>query len=98
MRGHPVEADHKLLGVPDGDETIVVDVPGFVLPAQPIALEPARLGAGSLTARALRLLDRLGPVRLAWCEAVVVAADWRASAGYVTAGADRAANLAEALA
>ncbi|MDN5852920.1 MAG: CRISPR-associated endonuclease Cas3'' [Actinomycetia bacterium] len=99
VRGHPDENDQRVLGVTDGDVTIPVEVPGFgVLPAQPIALDPARLGAGSLTARALSLRDRLGPFRLAWCEAVVVAADWRASAGYVTAGTDRASNLSEALA
>jgi CRISPR-associated endonuclease/helicase Cas3 len=85
VRGHPEEKRDRLLGVSEGDYTLACEVPGFgALDPQPLSLAPTRLGRGSLTARALRLRDRLGPFRLAWCEAVVVAADWRASAGYVT--------------
>lgn len=54
------------------------------LAGRPVSLAATRLGAGSLTGRALRLRDRadLGPFRLAFCEAIVRGADWRASASY----------------
>lgn len=102
VRGHPQEKSGRLLGVTEGESTLHCDVPMHgPLSPRSLTLVIARLGSGSLTARALRLRDRadLGPFRLAWCEAVVVAADWCASAGYVSrpelSGADA---LTEALA
>jgi CRISPR-associated endonuclease/helicase Cas3 len=94
VRGHPEEKGDRLLGVSESDYTLACEVPGFgALDPQPLSLAPTRLGRGSLAARALGLRDRLGPFRLAWCEAVVVAADWRASAGYVTQVSDSSNSL-----
>lgn len=80
----------RILGIQDGDA-----VPGFRLPdgtvVPPAALDLSLLtlgadagGAGSWTARALRLRDRadIGPFRLAYLETLVRVADWRASAAY----------------
>ncbi|MGH3621189.1 MAG: type I-G CRISPR-associated helicase/endonuclease Cas3g [Sciscionella sp.] len=85
VRAHPAEPQGVLLGVTDGESTLDADVPGAgIVPARPLSLAATRFGAGSLTSRALRLRDRtdLGPFRLACCEALLRAADWRASASY----------------
>jgi CRISPR-associated endonuclease/helicase Cas3 len=83
------EADHdppRILGVEDGDELPAVTLPGGThLPA--LTLDIRLLGAqagswaGSWAARAATLRDRpdLGPFRLAYLEALVRIADWRAS-------------------
>lgn len=75
------------LGIRDGDALPEVDVPGGRLPATTLDLGPMGLGDDmrgdpSWSCRALTLRDRpdLGPYRLAFLEAVVRLADWRASA------------------
>jgi CRISPR-associated endonuclease/helicase Cas3 len=85
VRGKPDEPPDRVLGVVDGAPTGEATLPdGRVVPATPLSLAPTRLGAGSLTDAALRLRDRtdLGPFRLAFCEAVLRGADWRASSSY----------------
>lgn len=74
------------LGVRDGDEIPRIDAPGGIVPASTIDLSPALLSGGasgiSWTNMAVGLRDRadLGPFRLAYLEALVRVADWRASA------------------
>lgn len=83
VRAAADETDGTVLGVVDGSATLTTDLPGGgELVSRPLSLRPTRLGVGSLTDRALRLRDRgdLGPFRLAFCEAIVRCADWRASA------------------
>jgi CRISPR-associated endonuclease/helicase Cas3 len=85
VRGHPDEGPNTILGVVEGSSTVDAVLPGGKrLPAQPVSLHATRFGHGSLTSRALALRDRsdLGPFRIAFCEAVVRSADWRASARY----------------
>jgi CRISPR-associated endonuclease/helicase Cas3 len=85
IRGKPDEPPGITLGVMDGSSTIGFALDGRQLPAVTLSLHPTTHGAGSLTSRALGLRDRadLGPFRLAFCEAVVRAADWQASANGV---------------
>jgi CRISPR-associated endonuclease/helicase Cas3 len=90
VRAHPDERANTVLGVCEGSSTgqTLLPVAGL-LAARSVSLQATRFGQGSLTSRALRLRDRedLGPFRLAFCEAVVRSADWRASASYAeTAG------------
>ena len=85
VRGRPDEPEGTVLGVVDLQSTVDVELPVTgTLAGRPVSLTATRLGAGSLTGRALRLRDRadLGPFRLAFCEAMVRGADWRASASY----------------
>ncbi|MEX0717510.1 MAG: CRISPR-associated helicase Cas3' [Planctomycetaceae bacterium] len=69
------------LGIRDGDGLPGVDLgDGEVCPATELDLSPMQLGGdGSWTARALRLLSELGPFKLAYLEAILRAADARAS-------------------
>lgn len=71
-------------GVWDGD--VVPEVTfsdGEAVPASTLHLDLMKLGEGpqgpSWTTRTRRLLNTLGPFQLAWCEALVRVADWRAS-------------------
>lgn len=66
-------------GVWDGDE--LPAIPGFLKEPVQLALDPMRLGEGSWLSRTLRLRDdaELGPFRLAFLEALIRVADWRAS-------------------
>jgi CRISPR-associated endonuclease/helicase Cas3 len=85
VRAHPDEPLGTVLGVVDRSSTVETALPVTgLLDARPVSLQATRFGQGSLTSRALRLRDRedLGPFRLAFCEAVVRSADWRASASY----------------
>jgi CRISPR-associated endonuclease/helicase Cas3 len=71
-------------GVWDGDTLPAFSfADGQSLPETPLHLELMQLGEGtqgpSWTTRTRRLLTSLGPFRLAWCEALVRVADWRAS-------------------
>jgi CRISPR-associated endonuclease/helicase Cas3 len=77
VRGRDGEPAHRILGVTEGDETL----DNSIVAATALSLAPARLGEGSFTDRALLLCERadLGPFRLAFCEAVVRAADSWAS-------------------
>jgi CRISPR-associated endonuclease/helicase Cas3 len=82
IRGKPDERPGVTLGVENGSSTIGFALDGRQIPAVTLSLQPTTHGVGSLTSRALALRDRadLGPFRLAFCEAVVRAADWQASA------------------
>ena len=85
VRARPDEQVNTVLGVVHESTTVDTTLPVIgTLAARPVSLQPVRFGRGSLTSRALRLRDRedLGPFRLAFCEAVVRSADWRASASY----------------
>jgi CRISPR-associated endonuclease/helicase Cas3 len=69
------------LGIQDGDPLPEVDLgEGMKCPEMELNLSPMQLGGeGSWTARALKLLAELGPFRLAYWEALLRAADVRAS-------------------
>jgi CRISPR-associated endonuclease/helicase Cas3 len=72
-------------GVYEGDVLPAVDLgDGVVVPEQRLSLACMELGGGgdgaSWADRMLRLLERLGPFRLAYLEMLVRIADWRASA------------------
>lgn len=82
VRARPDEREKTMLGVREGSMTVDADLPGGTrMVARPVALDALRLGEGSLADRALGLRDRpdIGPFRLAFCEALVRAADWQAS-------------------
>ncbi len=71
-------------GIWDGDplpEITFAD--GETVPGLTLHLDLMKLGEGpqgpSWTTRTRRLLNSLGPFRMAWCEAAVRIADWRAS-------------------
>ena len=71
-------------GVWDGDRLPVVQfADGETVPEVEFKLDLMQLGDGpqgpSWTTRTQRLLKVLGPFQLAWCEALVRIADWRAS-------------------
>ncbi len=81
-RGLPIR------GVREGDElpTVSLDMEASSapLPALTLSLEPANLGLSPLTGRSWRertlgLVERFGPGALAWLEAILIAADRRAS-------------------
>lgn len=80
------EPPGRVLGLEDGDQVPVVELPGGQLPATTLRLTGFGLGdangAPSYTDRALWLRDRedLGPFRLGYLEAIVRLADWLASA------------------
>lgn len=85
VRARPDERKDTVLGVVDGSSTVATTLPDTsTLQARPVSLQATRFGWGSLASRALRMRDRedLGPFRLAFCEAVVRSADWRASSSY----------------
>lgn len=87
---HPPGGRRFARGIWDGDALPATDLGGGVLaPPVTLSLEPMELGlcreppfAGqpSWAERMLRLRDRLGPFRLAYLEALLRAADMRASA------------------
>jgi CRISPR-associated endonuclease/helicase Cas3 len=79
-RGMPIR------GVREGDvlPSILLDADEAPLPSLILTLEPASLGLSSETGRSWRertqaLVARLGPGALAWLEALIIAADRRAS-------------------
>ncbi len=73
-------------GVRDGDvlPAVLLEATSAPLPSLRLSLEPATLGLSPLTGRSWRertlgLVDRFGPSALAWLEALLIAADRRAS-------------------
>lgn len=71
-------------GVWDGDRLPVMQfADGEIVPEVELKLDLMQLGDGpqgpSWTTRTQSLLKALGPFQLAWCEALVRIADWRAS-------------------
>jgi CRISPR-associated endonuclease/helicase Cas3 len=79
-RGLPIR------GVREGDvlPSIVLDPSAPPLPPLTLTLKPANLGLSDATGRSwrertLELVDRIGPGALAWLEALIIAADRRAS-------------------
>lgn len=79
-RGLPIR------GVREGDvlPAVLLDNSGPLLPPLQLSLEPASLGLSPLTGRSWRertssLVGRFGPSTLAWLEALLIAADRRAS-------------------
>jgi len=79
-RGLPIR------GVREGDvlPSIVLDGAAPPLPSMTLTLEPASLGLSARTGRSWRertlgLIARFGPGALAWLEALIIAADRRAS-------------------
>jgi CRISPR-associated endonuclease/helicase Cas3 len=79
-RGLPIR------GVREGDElpAVLLDASAPQLPSLILSLEPATLGLSPLTGRSWRertlgLVERFGPGALAWLEALLIAADRRAS-------------------
>jgi CRISPR-associated endonuclease/helicase Cas3 len=84
LPGENVPTDPSIrfaLGIRDGDALPEVDLGGNVnCPTTALDLSPMQLGGeGSWTARALKLLADLGPFKLAYLEALLRAADVRAS-------------------
>ncbi len=80
----PEDARLFARGVWEGDRLPEVDIQGREhTPAVALRLDIMRLGTGpqgpSWTARTQRLLKRYGPFQLAWMEALVRIADWRAT-------------------
>lgn len=77
-------------GVWHGDWLPPVALNGKTVPETELCLDLMRLGEGlqgaSWTERTQRLLQTLGPFRLAWLEALVRIADWRASAKEMEVG------------
>lgn len=80
----PDDAERRFArGVWDGDRLPAFSVDGLSIQDTTLALDVMELGGGatgrSWATRTLELLDRYGPFRLAFLEALVRIADWRAS-------------------
>jgi len=81
----PAEPERSFArGVWDDDRLPALDLGGETIPETRLRLDLMRLGVGpqgaSWSERTHRLLDEVGPFRLAWLEALLRIADWRASA------------------
>lgn len=77
IRAFPDEVNAATLGIIEGD--ILPPVPFLDSPEIKLSLDPFKLGRGSWQDRALKLLDQLGPFKLAYLESLLRAADVRAS-------------------
>ncbi|MFZ1413166.1 MAG: CRISPR-associated helicase Cas3' [Defluviicoccus sp.] len=90
----PTPEDDRLFarGVWDGDMLPETRLGDIVVPATKLDLDLMQLGEGpcgpSWSARTQALLTKHGPFRLAWLEALVRIADWRASAAEEDVGHD----------
>jgi CRISPR-associated endonuclease/helicase Cas3 len=77
------EGQRYARGVYEGDVLPAVVLPEESIPATKLRLDVMELGEGGMgsswTARVQQLLQEHGPFRLAWLEALVRVADWRAS-------------------
>lgn len=89
------ERDGTTLGIGEGDPLAPVELPDGMVPSSRLSLKVMGLGRSadgqrSWSERALELRDRedLGPFRLAFLEAVVRLADWRASAAEAEGDSD----------
>ncbi|MCC6716832.1 MAG: CRISPR-associated endonuclease Cas3'' [Acetobacteraceae bacterium] len=86
LPGERTPPDDRLFarGVWDGDHLPAVSLPGLEVASTVLDLDIMRLGEGehgaSWAARTQALLEEHGPFRLAWLEALLRIADWRASA------------------
>jgi CRISPR-associated endonuclease/helicase Cas3 len=86
LPGEPTPPDDRMFarGVWHGDALPAVSVPGLEVPKTTLDLDIMRMGEGdhgaSWAARTHALLQQHGPFRLAWLEALLRIADWRASA------------------
>lgn len=82
-------------GIYEGDVLPALDFDGEHSAETTLKLALMEIGLGeqgpSWSERALRLLNELGPFRLAWLETLVILADWRASAAEQL-GANQGAN------
>lgn len=84
IRPWPDDHAGQVLGVREGDRLPALELDGLSLPELTVSLRPLRIGDAdgpSWAARMLRLRDHpeLGPFRTAHLEALLRAADWRAS-------------------
>lgn len=79
----PKDGQRYARGVWEGDSLPAVELPEESCPATTLSLAIMELGEGpqgpSWSARVQDLLAELGPFRLAWLEALLRIADWRAS-------------------
>lgn len=95
IRSFPDEEEGAILGIRSGDALPTINFPGdgtiaaLHLPETPLTLQPFELGRGSWQDEALALRDHpnLGPFRLGYLEALLRAADVRASIKEKTKGA-----------
>lgn len=80
IRRLPGETDQSaILGLIEGDTILPVTLTGLELPEQILDLAPLRLGPDSWLERVLGLVEKHGPFRLAYLEALLRAADVNAS-------------------
>lgn len=89
----PDDAEKRFArGVWDGDRLPEFAVDDLAIPETVLALDVMELGGGasgrSWATRTHDLLERYGPFRLAFLEALVRIADWRASEAEQKNGAD----------
>jgi CRISPR-associated endonuclease/helicase Cas3 len=78
------EEQGRVLGVGREEWVPALTIGEHEIPELVLKREVLEVGSGSWTARMCELRDRedLGPFRLAFLEAIVRLADWRASAAY----------------
>lgn len=89
---HPPDSRLFARGVWQGDVLPEIDLGAVTVPRTILDLDLMQLGDGthgpSWQARTQQLLQQYGPFRLAWLEALVRIADWRASAAEEARGHD----------